>query len=335
MSLCVDDRYESFGTKFDEAPPAYDEEEDLDELENERIKLSKKYLEESGLSVLVIGNPGAGKSTLMSNLSGAKFEAGTSFGTGLTKTFQKEKDRNNRNIEWYDTAGLHDADQEAVELAAKSINEAIEDAMATKTGIKLLFLCQLESGRARQQDLHVIKSVMQNIKTAQCMGDNIDNYSVVFNKVTNKILNSDDFKDGGKEKIEGIFDTIYDDSYGTSNIHYVECRDELMDKDNAAINDEEFKKRVFEDLILKTPTIQKIKSYDKIITKGWKNQIQTGIIEKEVDFDRFDQIPPAYDSIENQMNLMRADEKTKTLKILGEKGLDVIVIGNPGYGKST
>ena len=96
--------------------------------------ITQRVMDKDGLDVILIGNPGAGKSTILSSLSGKHFECGVSFGKGLTTQFQMENDGNNRNIRWFDTAGLGDACVIQAEMAAKSIQDAIDFAMKEKRG---------------------------------------------------------------------------------------------------------------------------------------------------------------------------------------------------------
>ena len=73
---------------------------------NESLQaISKRVMKNHGLDVILIGNPGAGKSTILSSLSGHEFECGISFEKGKTTEFQVENDKDGRNIRWIDTAG--------------------------------------------------------------------------------------------------------------------------------------------------------------------------------------------------------------------------------------
>ena len=97
----------------------------------------------------MIGNPGAGKSTILSSLSGNHFECGLSFGAGLTNKLQMEADAHGRNIRWFDTAGLGDADEKQAKMALESIQKAIDLATNSNRGVKLIFLCLIDAGRVQ------------------------------------------------------------------------------------------------------------------------------------------------------------------------------------------
>ena len=116
--------------------------------------ISKRVMEKHGLDVILIGNPGAGKSTILSSLSGQHFECGVSFGKGLTTELQMEDDKAGRNIRWCDTAGFGDACVVQAEMAAKSIQDAIDLTMSNNRGTKIIFLCELDAGRVREADLY-------------------------------------------------------------------------------------------------------------------------------------------------------------------------------------
>ena len=63
----------------------------------ETVKLSKETLKKSGIDIIFIGNPGAGKSTLVSSLSGQKCKSGFNGGPGLTAELQWCNDGKGRN----------------------------------------------------------------------------------------------------------------------------------------------------------------------------------------------------------------------------------------------
>ena len=69
------------------------------------------------LSIVAIGNPGAGKSTILNGIAGAiLFKSGISFGEGLT--YQLDEKENSRG-KFLDTPGL--ADNARREEAGKAI----------------------------------------------------------------------------------------------------------------------------------------------------------------------------------------------------------------------
>ena len=82
----------------------------------------------------LIGNPGAGKSTILSSLSGHHFDHGISFGKGLLPKLKMEDDNFGRNIRWCDTADLGDVCKWQAKMAAKPIQDAIDEAQKNDRG---------------------------------------------------------------------------------------------------------------------------------------------------------------------------------------------------------
>ena len=131
-------------------------------------------------------------------------------------------------------AGLGDVDEEQAEMAAKSIQDAINVAMNSKRGTKIIFLCLLDGGRVRHADLHVIETVMGNITTEKNgeKGANKNNYAVAINKVTKKFMNMPAFQEKGKQEIANFFN-LPDLPFGTTNVQFIEEQLNLKDIDNA------------------------------------------------------------------------------------------------------
>ncbi|RLN95889.1 hypothetical protein BBJ28_00015402 [Nothophytophthora sp. Chile5] len=110
------------------------------------------------VNYLFLGNPGAGKSTLINCLAGGvMFESGVSYGGGLTKHFQK---RLHDGVVYMDTPGL--ADRQIQETAARAITEALRQSGA----YKLFFMVRLENGRVVSDDLATIETVLTSIEMA-------------------------------------------------------------------------------------------------------------------------------------------------------------------------
>ena len=88
------------------------------------------------LDIMFFGNVGVGKSTLISNVSGASFEAGTSFAGGKIPDKVYKEDTKGRPIRWFDTAGLTDV--KAAETAAKTIHDALLEGAKQGRNVKLI-----------------------------------------------------------------------------------------------------------------------------------------------------------------------------------------------------
>ena len=105
-------------------------------------------------AILFIGNPGAGKSTMLNCLAGTKlFRSGQSYGEGMT--FQLDEKIHN-GIKYIDTPGL--ADQKLREAAGKAISTAL------KAGgrHKIFFFVRLENGRPVNEDITTMKLVLDS-----------------------------------------------------------------------------------------------------------------------------------------------------------------------------
>ena len=157
------------------------------------VEITKNLLQPggSGLDVIFLGNPGVGKSTIASTLSGTKFVSGISFGEGLTQELTWNEDGHGRNIRWADTPGLADIDLR--EKAAAAITQALKDSKEKNRGVKLIFVCYAQSGRINPLDIQTINDVMTSIKLPNGEIPGANSYTVVFNKFERAIFESPKF----------------------------------------------------------------------------------------------------------------------------------------------
>lgn len=169
----------------------------------DNVRKTAAALESNGIDIILLGNPGVGKSTLGSTFSGSVFKSGPSWGRGCTTESAHNKDGKGRNIRWIDTPGLGDA--EIREQAATEIENALTAAMHKNRGVKLVFVCFLQAGRVNPLDLSTINDVMTKIElpNGSCPGPN--SYTVLFNKVDPEMMKDPDFETEGKTAIEGFF----------------------------------------------------------------------------------------------------------------------------------
>ena len=104
----------------------------------------------------MVGNPGAGKSTLLNSiLRHPHFKSGYSQGTGLT--YQLDIKTIN-GVNYLDTPGLSDIERR--KAAAKAITRSLK-----QNGIYLVyFVCNLDSGRLRPDDVTLLKLILESAK---------------------------------------------------------------------------------------------------------------------------------------------------------------------------
>jgi ankyrin repeat protein/GTP-binding protein EngB required for normal cell division len=141
--------------------------------------------------VIVIGEPGVGKSTILSSLVGDSlaFPFGTSLGVGLTTT-SKCVERN--GIGYIDTPGLQDVSADRRELAAREITKSLR---TDGVVCKLLFVVDCVTGRIRYNDTSTIELVLKALPEET-------EFSVICNKVPRVLLEL--FRPTEKESKESL-----------------------------------------------------------------------------------------------------------------------------------
>ena len=137
----------------------------------ERIQfLSRPRTKTSPSTVLMIGNPGVGKSTLLNGLIGfVKFKSGTSIGNGLTTQLDKFTAQDGNC--YIDTPGLDDL--ENIQRAASEIEKALKQG----GDYRVFFVVTLESGRIRSKDKSTMKLVLEAAREIK------NSFSIIVNKV--------------------------------------------------------------------------------------------------------------------------------------------------------
>ena len=118
---------------------------------------------------LLIGNPGAGKSTLANCIAKqGLFKSGISFGSGKTSKLETKE---HKGIVYLDTPGL--ADIKMRQDAARAITEALRK----KGQYQIFFVVTLSAGRFRPEDLTTIWLVILNTQ-------NITVVNIIINKLS-------------------------------------------------------------------------------------------------------------------------------------------------------
>ena len=130
---------------------------------------------------LVIGNPGAGKSTLVNCIAKrVLFKSGISFGSGKTNKLDKKE---HEGMVYLDTPGL--ADIKMRQVAAKAITEALK----LNGQYQIFFVVVLSAGRLRPEDLTTIWLVLLN-------APKITLVNIIINKLSKGEYESLQNKDG-------------------------------------------------------------------------------------------------------------------------------------------
>ena len=152
------------------------------------------------VSIIAIGNPGSGKSTVLNYLAQkVMFNSGLSYGTGMTDVLDLKEvtlEMENGqivNIIFCDTPGLNDAGKR--EAAGKAISTALKKGGATK----ILFFVTLESGRAKNDDVTTMNLVL---KAAPEIGNR---YGIIVNKIKEKQAKDLKIHEFWAQLLAGIF----------------------------------------------------------------------------------------------------------------------------------
>ena len=213
---------------------------------------------------IFVGNPGTGKSTLVSSISGAEFDSGVAFGGGYTKELKMVGDMiNGKDVRFGDTPGL--ADVELAEQAARAIESAIKDCADKGRMLKLIFVVTEEAGRIRPEDVMTIEKVVTSITLSDGSKPKDNSYSVIVNKFYEEMFNSEEFQSRGRMQMELPFAEKNDMlSVTTTEIFYCFFLEELDYAENERIKDRE-KLQQLRHLVIETcPAVETIKNVNKI-----------------------------------------------------------------------
>jgi len=180
--------------------------------------------------VIVCGNPGVGKSALLSSITGATFPSGLSFGSGLTSACQTF--RASDNVSYVDTPGL--ADVLRRENAAKEIASAFQQSLAHGHNVKIVFVFSLESGRIRTDDLLSLQQIMSSLRDSTGAPLGANQCAVVVNKCTPEI------KKGVAKPLQALLeDPVFVGPYATNLLFLQPLDPSCVDADDATFNTQE------------------------------------------------------------------------------------------------
>ena len=174
-------------------------------------------------SIIVIGNPGAGKSTILNGLAGeVLFTSGISLGNGLT--YQLDEKRNEKGI-FFDTPGLAD------DTHRESAGKAISTALRRGGFFKILFFVLTESGRIVIQDVTTIKLVLDAVPEIK------NNYGIVINKIPKNVEKALTSSETKAVFLTKLFAGIPEDQRCTeSNVTYLPFDYKLHEENNKLVN---------------------------------------------------------------------------------------------------
>jgi len=215
--------------------------------------------------VIFCGNPGVGKSTLLSSISGLQFKSGLSWGKGLTSKLSMRESPVLKGFRFGDTPGL--ADVKIAEVAAREIEKGFTSAARNNREVLLFFVVTPNSGRVNKPDLTTIKHVLGSIKLPNGQRPSVNHYGVIVNKCD--FLDRPDFESIGRRTWENTFAKESKSvPFTTSHIFFLPYIDELVNEDDS--------KYEFEGLIqwiMKFPGIQ-IGSVAKIDTSDLEDKMK-------------------------------------------------------------
>ena len=253
------EEFQSSSKKIDASVPLK-----LEETVSLNVHLPKiTEVEPKNVDVIFLGNPGVGKSTLATAISGKKFNAGPSIVSGLTKELQFETDASGKDIRYADTAGL--VDVEMAEKAAAIIEKGIKNSISNGREVRLVFVLQTIGGaRIQAQDILVINKVLSSITLPDGKKPGENSYMVLFNQF-HKSFYDGKFKEN-KLKFEAPFRMASENTaltIPTSNIAYFWYRNDLDVAENGVIDDQKEIERIKE-AIFQSDAVIKPKLVDKI-----------------------------------------------------------------------
>ena len=244
---------------------------------------SKPITEEAKPKIIAVGNPGAGKSTILNSLAGeVLFESGFNAGGGLT--YKLDERRNKNGHLFLDTPGLAD------EEMRKKAGEAISEGLRKGGSYKVIFFVTQEAGRVNQQDATTLKLVLE---AAPDIGMD---YGIIVNKVSPGVLKK--FKDEALkfEFLNTLFAGIEERKCVYSNVKFFGRISELEDE----------KDKFFSPTKLKDDSDLSLSDF----VQDWMPTVEiTDINVADIDIELFDDMKKKMESMAKQV--LENDDKWK------------------------
>eukprot|EP01033_Poteriospumella_lacustris_P006175 gene6175-4435_t len=180
--------------------------------------------------IILVGNPGSGKSTILNSLVGdVVFSSGVSLGGGHTKFIQTHV---SGLVKYSDTPGLDDI--KSKEAAAHEIEKLFSES----DNVKLVFVVTLESWRIKPADATTIKVVLDSLG----QGDMTNKFTVIVNQASDELASV--LSQGGE-----AFKMFQNDlfiSHRTDFIIFQDMDVNAWEKKNALIDVSELKENLFQ-----------------------------------------------------------------------------------------
>jgi len=227
------------------------------------------------IDVIFCGNPGVGKSTLLSCVSGLQFESGISFISGKTQELRFQTSNKMPRFRFADTPGLSDV-MTCVE-AGKHITNAFKNAQASDRYVMIVFVVVPTRGRIRPEDLCTIRNVMDAISIEERKEETDNLYNIIMNQC--------DFMKIGRLAEEGMrqFRAYFCTEsaavpYTTSLMHFIPMIDKLDGAENTRMEMPELTK------FLMRCSLGKIKKVNQIKVDNLNEQLaEMKAAQKETD----------------------------------------------------
>ena len=199
----------------------------------ETLETAPAQPEPRGHDVLMFGNFGAGKSLLLSCISGMPFQSGISFLSGLTSQmcFQPPAQGTHfgdMDYRFGDTPAL--IDYKMAENAAVEIHKALNDSAANGRVLKIYFVMTTSAGQVQTSDLYTIKLVLDSIRLLDDQPLQPNSYAVIINKCSTHFLNHEDWQ---QEFMNMFMTPSKIVPHTTDNVLFLPVHDKLIDADNA------------------------------------------------------------------------------------------------------
>ena len=220
-------------------------------------------------SIIAIGNPGGGKSTILNGFAGQLlFQSGVSIGSGLTKQLES---KTLKGITYIDTPGLAD------DTNREAAGEALSDVFRRGGRMKIVFFITLQSGRIVVQDIATMKLILESIPEIG------RNYGIIVNKIPGQVMAQLANLENTQNFVFSLFTGIKDE-FKHNNILLLPVNSKMESNDNVLLRSSEIHPSLDQFLNLKVP----------------EANITPGKISK-INVDEFDRLTKQIEDMEEEL----------------------------------